>query len=327
MKPRRRLLRSLIIVAAFILTVSILYYIFVYAKVYNSSNIKENTLIGSKVESVYPETTVAYLTSPEKRDAGTRGNAEAAQYIRNYFEALGLKPFQNNTYYQRFTAQNLKNSQFKILPVSGEVENVVGKMEGADSSKAVVISAHLDSFDSKGVIDNASGIAALLEAGKIISQRLENDVYPIDIILAAYNAEEIGLLGSEYFYQEMSKEYKDFYNINMDCVGVLDKPLAIQNNHRESENLYRDFGEYFDKYDIPTKDVLYAFDGTEVIGTSDHEIFQNNDRAAIILGEDGLAEIVNTENDNDTSLLDYSEIIRLSNVVADFVLDSGGRVY
>lgn len=327
MKPRRKLLRSLIIVAAFILIVSILYYIFVYAKVYNSSNIKENTLIGSKVESVYPETTVAYLTSPKKRDAGTRGNAEAAQYIRNYFEALGLKPFQNNTYYQRFKAQNLKNSQFKILPVSGEVENVVGKMEGADSSKAVVISAHLDSFDSKGVIDNASGIAALLEAGKIISQRLENDVFPIDIILAAYNAEEIGLLGSEYFYQEMTKEYKDFYNINMDCVGVLGKPLAIQNNHRESENLYRDFGEYFDKYDIPTKDVLYAFDGTEVIGTSDHEIFQNNDRAAIILGEDGLAEIVNTQNDNDTSLLDYSEIIRLSNVVADFVLDGGGRVY
>ncbi|EPZ61130.1 hypothetical protein H476_0326 [[Clostridium] sordellii VPI 9048] len=41
----------------------------------------------------------------------------------------------------------------------------------------------------------------------------------------AFNAEEIGVLGSEYFYKEIQEEYKDFYNINIDCVGVKNKSL------------------------------------------------------------------------------------------------------
>ncbi|CEK40098.1 peptidase M28 family protein [[Clostridium] sordellii VPI 9048] len=44
-----------------------------------------------------------------------------------------------------------------------------GKIKGKDSSKAVIISAHLDSLGSKGVIDNASGVSALLDTSKNIS--------------------------------------------------------------------------------------------------------------------------------------------------------------
>ena len=86
------------------------------------------------------------------RFAGTKANAEAGQYIRNYFKAAGLQPYMNGEagYYHSFQGTWLKNSAYYQIPVNGTVENVAGKIIGADASKAVVISAHFDSFMIKG---------------------------------------------------------------------------------------------------------------------------------------------------------------------------------
>ena len=299
-----------------------------YTKVYNQSNVKQDTEIGSNIEKLSIETVVSDMYDFPNRFAGTKSNAIAVQYIRNYFRESGLEPYEGDSYYQSFASEYLKCSRYYMIPVHGTVENVVGRIQGEDSNKAIVISAHMDSYLGKGVIDNASGTAALLEVAKRLARQLQEGEYPVDIIFASFNAEECGLIGSSAFYEDVSNRYAEFYNINMDCVGALDKPLAVKNLYENSAELYRDFIPYLEKHQIPYKDIVYAADEDgEPLGASDNEVFQENGHAAIILGEDAVRGITNTKKDKELSILDFPELDRLADAVEDFVLTTAGKIY
>jgi Zn-dependent M28 family amino/carboxypeptidase len=90
-----------------------------------------------------------------------------------------------------------------------ESDNVIGILRGTDPAlrdQFVVVSAHLDhlgtaegtSGDSiyNGAMDNASGIATLIETAAALAGR---DGLKRSVIFAAVTAEEKGLLGSRYF--------------------------------------------------------------------------------------------------------------------------------
>jgi Zn-dependent M28 family amino/carboxypeptidase len=88
--------------------------------------------------------------------------------------------------------------------------NVVGMIEGSDprlKHEYVVFSAHLDHLGTQkeksgdnifnGAMDNASGVAAMLETARMFSQ---NKVKPKrSILFVAVTGEEKGLLGADYF--------------------------------------------------------------------------------------------------------------------------------
>ena len=91
--------------------------------------------------------------------------------------------------------------------------NVVALLEGSDpklKSEYVVLSAHLDHLgvgaavegDSiyNGALDNASGIAMMLEAARVL--RFRADKLRRSVLFVAFTAEEKGLLGSEYFVRQ-----------------------------------------------------------------------------------------------------------------------------
>lgn len=88
--------------------------------------------------------------------------------------------------------------------------NVVGRIPGSDptlAAEAVVLTAHLDHVGTKadgdgdrisnGAMDNAIGIAAMLEVGRAI--RASATPPRRSILLVAVTAEEKGLIGSDYF--------------------------------------------------------------------------------------------------------------------------------
>ena len=90
-----------------------------------------------------------------------------------------------------------------------EADNVIGILAGTDPvlrSEYVVISAHLDHVGSgepiagdriyNGAMDNASGIATLLETAAAAAAQ---GGYKRSVIFVAVTAEEKGLLGSRYF--------------------------------------------------------------------------------------------------------------------------------
>jgi Zn-dependent M28 family amino/carboxypeptidase len=88
-------------------------------------------------------------------------------------------------------------------------ENIAGLLEGSDpalKSEVVVLSAHLDHIGlttsgedkvNNGALDNASGIATMLEAARLFVQ--SGQPPRRSVLFLAVTGEEKGLLGSEYF--------------------------------------------------------------------------------------------------------------------------------
>jgi Zn-dependent M28 family amino/carboxypeptidase len=107
-----------------------------------------------------------------------------------------------------------------------ESQNVVGLVRGSDPALAdqyVVLSAHLDHLgvgaaingDSiyNGAMDNASGIATLIEAAKVVAAAEPKR----SVLFVAVTAEEKGLLGSRYFALHPTVPKANLVaNINMD---------------------------------------------------------------------------------------------------------------
>lgn len=262
------------------------------------------------------------------RVAGTDENVRTSNFIKNYFESIGLEPFNGDSYYQTFYSRNLGiyNS------LEGNVDNVIGVIKGEDSSKAVVISAHFDHVTYRGeklpgAIDNASGVATILECSKDLVARLKEKQFKHDIIIAAFNAEELGLNGCEAFIKENKSKYKDWYNINIDCIGMnTGKGLAIKNSQKESDELYKDFTKVLKENNIKCEEVPYAYSGGRIVGTSDHILFQYDGDAAFIVGQDGIGEVVHTPKDN-LSVVDYENITHIKDAIVDFIIKTDGKIY
>ena len=149
---------------------------------------------------------------------------------------------------EAYAAAEAGTPQAFELPLSVEQErhsmirqrqsaNVVGVLEGTDPAlkdEYVVISAHLDHVGKgapiggdaiyNGAFDNASGIAVMLEAARLLAA---SPVKPRrSVIFLAVTAEESGLQGADYFVQHPTVPREAIVaNINIDMPVAL-APLA-----------------------------------------------------------------------------------------------------
>lgn len=161
-----------------------------------------------------------YLSSEatEGRESGTPGNALAQSYITHIFDSLQLaQPGIGRL--QRFP---VGKPEQKI-----EGKNILGIIPGTTHpDQYYVISAHYDHLGKKGdkiylgADDNASGSACLLALARYFSK------YPPhhSFILASFDAEEKGLVGSNYFVKHLPLDSsKVLLNVNMDMVSRNDR--------------------------------------------------------------------------------------------------------
>jgi aminopeptidase YwaD len=98
------------------------------------------------------------------------------------------------------------------------------KSKGESNGKNIVVGAHYDGVDTPAANDNASGVATVIEAAKIIStQKLD-----CNIKFIAFGAEELGLIGSKYYVNSLTPKEKSLIAamINLDMVGVGDKLMV-----------------------------------------------------------------------------------------------------
>jgi hypothetical protein len=79
----------------------------------------------------------------------------------------------------------------------GTSGNVVARIPGIDPSRAMILGAHIDSPNSPGALDDGSGSAILLEVARVLDASRTQP--PIDLYLAWFGSEELGLYGSSYF--------------------------------------------------------------------------------------------------------------------------------
>lgn len=109
---------------------------------------------------------------------------------------------------------------------NNKTANIIGIVEGSDptlKNEVIVIGAHLDGQGNPGVLlpsalDNATGVANIMEVARAISQLTEKPKRSVAFIFIG--AEETGLIGSNYFVNNptIPKE-KTVCFINLDMVG------------------------------------------------------------------------------------------------------------
>ena len=152
----------------------------------------------------------------EGRKAGTIGIEKAAIYIEKEFERIGLDWFGGmNSYRQNFKERGLS------------LFNIVGYLEGkSKKNEIVVISAHYDHLGVKkggdeedvifnGANDNASGVTAVLALAEHFSNQNNNER---SLLFVAFTAEEMGLLGSNYFGKQINSK-NIIAGINIEMIG------------------------------------------------------------------------------------------------------------
>jgi hypothetical protein len=84
--------------------------------------------------------------------------------------------------------------------VAGDIQNIVARLKGQHSGKAVLLAAHYDSQpNARGAGDDGAGVAAMLETARLLKsgRPLKNDV-----IFLFTDGEEDGLLGAQAFVTE-----------------------------------------------------------------------------------------------------------------------------
>jgi hypothetical protein len=122
---------------------------------------------------------------------GSKEHDRVRDYLVHELEALGLTP----------EIQKVNSvRQPRSWVAGGTVENIVAKMKGTDSSKAIMLVAHYDSVPGgPGVADDGAGVAGILETARALmeSQPLKNDV-----MILLTDGEENGLLGAKAFVDE-----------------------------------------------------------------------------------------------------------------------------
>jgi hypothetical protein len=116
------------------------------------------------------------------------------QYILSELSALGVSA-------EVQTAEVVPRQAGDGRPVTAaRVRNIVARVQGTASSKALMLAAHYDSVPTgPGASDDAAGVATLLETLRALKTgaRLRND-----LIILITDAEELGLVGARGFAEE-----------------------------------------------------------------------------------------------------------------------------
>lgn len=152
------------------------------------------------------------------RKTGSPGSELARQYLISRLTETGWQPckeqweqnFSLQVNGQTLNGKNLLACQSPVMP----------------EQKVIVLSAHYDHLGAHhdkvfyGADDNASGVAALLE----IASRLKRTPASHAVVLAFFDAEEMGLRGSHTFVKDNPElVVQTALNINLDMVGRADK--------------------------------------------------------------------------------------------------------
>jgi hypothetical protein len=177
----------------------------------------------------------------EGREAGSRGGHAAAAYLSDRLKAYGAEPLgEDGSYVQEFGAG---------------YRNVLAIIPGSDRAlkeECILLGGHLDHvgygsrLNSNGPIgkihngadDNASGVSGILEIVEGLS-RLSNPL-PRSIVIAFWDGEEKGLLGSQHWATNPTLPLKRIkLAINLDMIGRLSNDTVTVYGSRTAVGLRR----------------------------------------------------------------------------------------
>lgn len=131
-------------------------------------------------------------------DDPRRGIGAATRWVKEELERISQQHHEGRLHVE-LAAHAVRPGQ--RVPEGAEVVNVLGTLPGEEPDRLVVVSAHLDSrasdvmdatSDAPGANDDASGVAAILEAARLLGGLRPR----ASLVFMAVSGEEQGLLGS-----------------------------------------------------------------------------------------------------------------------------------
>lgn len=159
------------------------------------------------------------------------GISASQQYVLNHFKSFesasnGKLTASLDTF--TIAADNRR------IPTDSQLANVMATLKGTDPNddRVFIISAHVDSraldvmdtkIDAPGANDDGSGVAAVIELARIMSQKS----FSATIIFVAVSGEEQGLKGAAYLAEKAKKE-------NWNLVAMLNNDMIGNSNSSET---------------------------------------------------------------------------------------------
>lgn len=256
------------------------------------------------------EAVLATLTSGS-RFVGTAGNTAAGEYLEGMLREIGVEPLSPDGYRQSYR-QSVEGQDYTPF-------NVAGRIRGREGGQAVVLSAHFDTeSNTPGAVDNASGCAAVL---RIAEQLASQGAPATDVVLCFFNGEEQYYIGSAAFLPVLEGMYGEFYNLNIDSVGMKDGGSYMMGYRPDDPGagLIAALRDALGQHGLPCDETVNA----EV--NSDHKSFLRGGYPGVTCSQENLYDVCHTERDT-AELIDYAGLERLCEAVTDFILSSGGEM-
>ena len=191
-----------------------------------------------------------------------------------------------------------KNNNMKSFPLKTELsfnglfrvreftsKNIIGMIEGNDpvlKNSYLIISAHYDHLgigpsvkgDSvyNGVLDNAMGVAALLQLSKALKEHREE--FKRSVIFLFLTGEEKGLIGSSFYVDHpVVPLYKTIADINIDGIAAFDEFNSIIGIGTEFSSLNKFFKETAGGMGLSVGKIPGIFDQSDAFYLSDQLSF------------------------------------------------------
>jgi hypothetical protein len=250
--------------------------------------------------------TQLYTHAGNSRGLNGANHDPARNNIKALFESYGLL-----TYYDTFTYSG------------GTQENVVAEQTGTLFPNSIyIIGGHYDSVNNPGADDNASGVAGVIEAARILSQ------YPSDYTIRyiAFDAEEEGLIGSDHYATaHAGEDIRGMISLDMICYEPTNPPTNVALIYGTGAS-------------NPIKTALAAaiaeyggglgFSDEGGLDASDHAPFEWQGFQACLIIEGAVWDnpYYHTQNDNYDmpNYLNFAYAVKMTKSVVGWLVDSAG---
>ena len=249
--------------------------------------------------------TLLYTRLGDNRGPAGAQHDLARSNIFNHFTSLGLQtrldpfPYQEQTFY-----------------------NVVGVLPGtsARSNETYIVCGHYDSVDNPGADDDASGVAGVMEAARVLSQYR----FGATVVFIAFDLEEVDLVGSKSYASQHQTNY---------IGGVVSLDMIAHNsNAGNAAAIYGDVSSSPIKFALSNAVALYAPSLVTTVGgptpDSDHNSFEVLGFQACLLIENGTNSHYHEPSDSiDTpGYIDYAFATQMTRSAVGYLATQAGLV-
>ncbi len=265
-------------------------------------------------------------------------SGEQAAMINGTMQTITSRVYNNNDLaadYIKERLEALPNLTVELQNFNTSGKNVIATQVGRTNPDNIyIVCAHYDSVTTFCADDNATGVSAVLEVARVLSNQCMDNT----IVYALWDEEEIGLLGANFYAQQAADETNGNTRdnilgvINMDMIGYDgDAPGTAGDNDFDID--VRNIANSITiKDDLITILNSYTFDLNEIVvdpGTtaSDHSRFWNQGYSAVLIGESWETNDQTPDyhtSDDRVEDIDFQYMTELTKLVAAYMATKAG---